>query len=239
MAGSAAHPDTDSYRPIRKHTNKQAEKWPRDTCRCFTQGSPGESACGRFPHLQTHSAPFKKKKKKQCRTSRRPSHPLPQQLFKCDKIRAGGKLIETRSLENNLAWLGVFKEPISNLQITGLGISCPWHLAVLDKLYEFVQALRAIKNKTKQPTNVTHSANDRVHLQGNTMQQWRVIATYRGVRLRVHHQVIRKSYNWDGRQDNEQNGRPGQNSFLILFLPWAEVAKIRTWKSEPSVDRVS
>lgn len=37
----------------------------------------------------------------------------------------------------------------------------------------------------------------------------------------------------------EQNGRPGQNSFLILFLPWAEVTKIRTWKSEPSVDRIS
>lgn len=30
-----------------------------------------------------------------------------------------------------------------------------------------------------------------------------------------------------------------QNHFPTLFLPWAEVAKIITWKLEPSVDSIS
>lgn len=47
----------------------------------------------------------------------------------------------------------------------------------------------------------------------------------------------KKKYPGQKARRKEQNGRPV--IFLILFLPWAEVTKIRTWKSEPSVDRLS
>lgn len=41
------------------------------------------------------------------------------------------------------------------------------------------------------------------------------------------------------RQEERRTEDSVPEYFPTLFLPWAEVAKIITWKLEPSVDRIS